>query len=82
MAEEIKLPIIPEFPTTFGETEQQSLDILAKQKAQMEEIYQTKFAEQAWSKVPIPEKAVRGLVSGTVFEPLISAVTPWQWGVE
>jgi len=81
MAEPI-LPILPEFPTQWGEGEQERLKTLKEQKTQMEELYKTKFAPEAWEATPFPERLFRGMLPGTVFEPIISKLTPWQWGFD
>jgi hypothetical protein len=48
----------------------------------MEQIFKTKFSQEAWSNVSAPEKAARTTISGTFFEPIVKAVTPWQWGFD
>jgi len=73
---------LPPFPTTWGEEEQSRLDVLEKQKAQMEQIYAQKFTPEAWAKVPAIERVVRGFVSGTAFERPIALFTPWRWGYD
>ena len=78
----LTLPTLPEFPTQWGEKEEGRLQTLAEQKTQMEELYKTKFSPEAWKATPFPERAIRGLLPGTVFEPIIGALTPWQWGFD
>ena len=73
---------LPPFPTTWGKEEQSRLDVLEKQKAQMEQIYAQKFTPEAWAKVPAIERVVRGFVSGTAFERPIALFTPWRWGYD
>lgn len=71
----------PKFPTQFTEEEASRLEKIKEQRKQMEQVYQSKFTQEAWSKVNPIEKAVRWwLPSFTA--PLVKAVTPWQWGWE
>ena len=73
----------PRFPTEFTEDEAERLNQLEQQKSQMEQIYQQKFSEQAWAKVPAPEKFLRNLLP-TWTRPLVQALPgtaeTWDWG--
>ena len=81
MAEQL-IPTLPTFPTTWGEEETKRLELLKEQKARMDELYKTKFAPEAWARVSVPERFVRGLLPGSVYEPIVRALTPWQFGFE
>lgn len=73
---------LPEFPTPWGEEEEKRLSQLQQQKTRMEELWKTKFSPDAWSRTSPPEKAIRNIMAGQVFEPIARAVSPWQWGFD
>ena len=74
---------LPTFPTTYGGKEQKRLEELQKQKTEMEQVYQQKFAPGAWAKAPVIEKAARGFVANLpwITKPL-GWITPTSWGFD
>lgn len=69
----------PKFPTVFGEDEQERLEEIKKKKAQMEEVYRTKFAPGAPSPPSLPEQAIRGILPEWT-SGIVGAMLPWEWG--
>ena len=66
---------LPEFPTLFTPEDEARLRDIEEQRKQLEDIFQAKFTQAAWARVPFPEKAVRRLLPPWV-SPVAKLVTP------
>ncbi|MGW8177289.1 MAG: hypothetical protein ACWGQW_00610, partial [bacterium] len=69
----------PKFPTQFTEQEAARLKEIEEEKKKIEQVYQAKFTDEAWSKVNPVEKFARWALPEFT-QGLVGAIAPDDWG--